>query len=220
MHSRPPRRSGFGVRLELGRAAFEPALGLLAFRSSDSGWARMFLVPAAVRVIVLVAGVIIVQRGNPEPLVFEDIEDLSGGVLGHIGAYLLPVFIDASSSTERVLISAIVVALIIHIHVATGRVFVNPLLYLLGYRTYSAKSAPTRPHRCPAADMDPQRLAGLITDTEHHHVAQSHQRPVHPRRVALHRDPQAFGCIGNGRPWDLSRSAPDPYNLHSELVRE
>ena len=29
-------------------------------------------------------------------------------------------------------------ALIIHIHVATGRIFVNPLLYLFGYRIYSA----------------------------------------------------------------------------------
>ena len=63
---------------------------------------------------------------------------MGGECLGHIGAYLLPAFIDTSKSTEEIVVCAIVVALIIHIHVSTGRVFVNPLLYLVGYRTYSA----------------------------------------------------------------------------------
>ena len=141
MPSRPPRRSSLRVRLELGLAAFAPALGLLAFRSRDSSWVWLFLVLTAVGASVLVLGaIIVVRRGNPEPLVFDDIEDVSGEILGHIGAYLLPVFVDTAKSTEEVVISAIVVALIIHIHVATGRVFVNPLLYLLGYRIYNAKT--------------------------------------------------------------------------------
>ncbi|MEM9518959.1 MAG: hypothetical protein AAGA37_06555 [Actinomycetota bacterium] len=140
MTSRPPQRSSFRVRLELGLAAFAPALGLLAFRSRESDWVWLFLVPAALGLVVLVAGFAIVRRGSPDPFTFDDIKDLSGEVLGHIGAYLLPVFIDTTKSTEETLISAIVVALIIHIHVATGRVFVNPLLYLLGFRVYSAST--------------------------------------------------------------------------------
>ena len=143
MPSRPPRRGSLRVRLELGLAAFAPALGLLAFRSRGSDWVWLFLVAAAIGVIVLVRGVIIVRRGNAEPLDLDDIEDLSGEILGHIGAYLLPVLIDTSQSPEEIVISAIVVALIIHIHVATGRVFVNPLLYLLSYRIYSAKTGGT-----------------------------------------------------------------------------
>ena len=140
MPSRPPRRSSLRVRLELGLAAFAPALILLAVRSRDSGWAWLFIVPAGVGILVLVVGILIVRRGSPDPFGFGDIADLSGEVLGHIGAYLLPVLIVSSRSTEEIVISAIVVALIIHIHVATGRVFVNPLLYLLGYRIYSAES--------------------------------------------------------------------------------
>lgn len=140
MTSRPPRRGNLGVRLELGLAAFAPALGLLAFRTRDSAWVWLFLVPAAVGAAVLVQGAIIVRRGNPEPFEFDDIEDLGGQILGHIGAYLLPVVIGASKSTEEIVISAIVVGLIVQIHVATGRVFVNPLLYLFGYRIYNAGS--------------------------------------------------------------------------------
>ena len=143
MHSRPPRRSSFRVRLELGLAAFAPALGLLAFRSRCTGWAFLFLVPAVIGIAVLVVGVLIVRRGNPERFDFGDIEDLGGEVLGHISAYLLPVLIDTSKSVEAIVISAIVVALIIHIHVATGRIFVNPILYLFGYRIYRAETGGT-----------------------------------------------------------------------------
>ena len=140
MSSRPPRRGSFLVRLELGLAAFAPALGLLAFRSRGSFWALLFLIPAAAGVVVLVWGVITVRRGNGEPFTFDDIEDLSGEILGHIGAYLLPVFIDTSNSTEEIVVGAIVLALIVQIHVATGRVLVNPLLYLFGYRVYNAET--------------------------------------------------------------------------------
>ena len=140
MSSRPPRRSSLGVRLELGLAAFAPAFGLLAFRARESAWFWVFLVPAAFGVIVLVWGGGSVRRGNAEPFAFDDIEDLSGEILGHIGAYLLPIFIDTSRSTEEIAIGAIVLALIVQIHVATGRVLVNPLLYLLGYRIYNAKT--------------------------------------------------------------------------------
>lgn len=140
MPSRPPRRASFGVRLELGLAAFAPALGLLAFRSRHTGWTWLFASFAFTGFIILTAGAVRIAKGNPEPLEFDDIGDLSSEVLGHIGAYLLPVFIDTSTSTEKIVTSAIVVALIIHIHIATGRVFVHPLLYLLGYRIYSATS--------------------------------------------------------------------------------
>lgn len=143
MPTRPPRRSSFRVRLELGLAAFAPVLLLLALRSRGTCWIWLFLIPAAFGILVLVAGVLIVRRGSPDPFGFGDIEDLSGEVLGHIGAYLLPVLIDTSNSAEEIVISAIVVTLIIHIHVASGRVFVNPLLYLFGRRIYSAESGGT-----------------------------------------------------------------------------
>ena len=174
MSSRPPRRSSLRVRLELGLAAFAPALILLAVRSRDSGWAWLFIVPAAVGILVLVAGIIMVRRGSPDPFGFGDIADLSGEVLGHIGAYLLPVLIVTSRSTEEIVISAIVVALIIHIHVATGRVFVNPLLYMLGYRIYSAESGGTTFYLIAKSDVSawtsPRRCVriGSSVLVEHH----------------------------------------------------
>lgn len=141
MPSRPPRRGSLWVRVELGLAAFAPALGLFAFRARCSNWSWLFLVPAAAGVFFLMMGLVVAWRGNPEPFEFDEIEDASGDVLGHIGAYLLPVLVDGSSSGEEIVVGAIVLALIIHIHIATGRIFVNPLLYLLRRRVYSASSS-------------------------------------------------------------------------------
>lgn len=136
--NRPPQRGSLLTRLELGLAAFAPAFGLLAFRSRCSGWALLFVVPAALGVAALVGGALVARRASPVSIKFGDISDLSGEVLGHIGAYLLPIFVGTSASTEEIIISAAVVGLIVQIHVATGRVFVNPLLYLFGFRIYSA----------------------------------------------------------------------------------
>jgi hypothetical protein len=135
---RPPRRGSLAVRLELGLAAFAPALGLVAFRTWGSGLAWLFAVPSAAGVAVLVWGAVLVANGNPEPFVFGTIEDQSGEILGHIAAYLLPVLVNTTSSTEDVAIVAVTMGLILLIHVATGRVHVNPLLYLLGRRVYEA----------------------------------------------------------------------------------
>ena len=44
---------------------------------------------------------------------------------------------------------------------------------------------PTRRARSPTAHMHPQRPAALVVDTEHLHIAQSHQQLAHARRVIL-----------------------------------
>jgi hypothetical protein len=153
MVERPPRRGSLLVRLELGLAAFAPALGLLAFRSWGSDLAWLFLGPAAFGAVAMLYGAIVVAKGNPERFVFGDIEDASGEILGHIGAYLLPVVVNTSASTEEVAISAIVVGLIIHIHVATGRVHVNPVLYLFGLRVYQAYANDTAYYLIARSDV-------------------------------------------------------------------
>ncbi len=126
------------MRLELGLAAFTPAFVLLAVRTRDSSLVWLFVAPAAAGLLVFVYGTVVVARGNPERFTFGPIDDLGGEIIGHIGAYLLPLVVSPSSSNEDVLTTAIVMALIVHIHVATGRVLVNPLLYLIGRRVYSA----------------------------------------------------------------------------------
>jgi hypothetical protein len=143
MTERPPRRGGLAVRVELGLAAFAPALGLLAFRSWGSQLAWLFVVPAAAGVVVLAWGAVLVAGGNPEPFTFGAIEDQSGEILGHIAAYLLPILVTTTSSTEDVAVVAVVMGLILLIHVSTGRVHVNPLLYVVGRRVYTADSEGT-----------------------------------------------------------------------------
>ena len=138
MPARPPRLGPWGVRLQLGLAAFFPAFALLAFRSRDTTWAWAFLLVATFGGLCVAHLILAANRGNPESFQFDKITDLSGDLLGHISAYLVPAFIDTSESTEAVVISAIIMGLVVQVHVATGRVHVNPVLYLLGYRVYTA----------------------------------------------------------------------------------
>lgn len=122
--------------------AFSPAMALLAYRArGDLLWVIIFVVPALFGVLIAVVAAQVVRRGNPEPFVLASIEDASDEVIGHVGSYLLPAVVDVGQSTEQAVIAAIALALIIQIHIATGRVHVNPLLYLFGYRTYRATSS-------------------------------------------------------------------------------
>jgi hypothetical protein len=119
--------------------AFSPAFALLAFRARQEPiWLVVFGAPAVLGLLVAVVAVVLVQRGNAEPFAFETIDDVGDEIIGHVSSYLLPVIVDVGQSTEQAITAAIALALIVQIHVATGRVHVNPLLYLFGYRTYRA----------------------------------------------------------------------------------
>ena len=142
VHDRPPPRARFAVRLELGLAAFAPVLGILAFRARSTIWlAAVLVVIAAIGLVFLLYIARTVAKGNSEPFTFTRIDDLGQEALGHVGAYLVPIVIDVGDSLEELLLGTIVLGLIIHIHIATGRVLVNPVLYLVGYQIYQATSA-------------------------------------------------------------------------------
>ncbi|HVE45534.1 MAG TPA: hypothetical protein VNA57_02140 [Acidimicrobiales bacterium] len=129
------------MRLELGLMAFAPAMALLAFRArEDKLWVLLFCVPAAIGLFVAIVAQVVVRRGNAEPFAFATIEDAGDEVVGHVGSYLLPAVVDVGQSMEQAIIAAIVLTLIVQIHITTGRVHVNPLLYLLGFRMYRATS--------------------------------------------------------------------------------
>lgn len=122
--------------------AFSPAMALLAYRArEDHIFLLLFGAPAALGVLVALVAVRSVRRGNAEPFVLDTIEDAGDEVLGHVGSYLLPAIVDVGQSTEQATIAALVLLLIVQIHIVTGRVHVNPLLYLFGYRTYRAISS-------------------------------------------------------------------------------
>lgn len=140
MGRRPPRRGPLRLRIELGLAAFAPAFGLIAARSGGQWWSWAFLSLAALGVLVLLWGVVLVRNGNAESFGLDDIDDASDEVVGHIGAYIVPVVIDTSASPLNAAIGAAALLLVVQIHIATGRVHINPLLYLFGYRVHTAST--------------------------------------------------------------------------------
>ncbi|MCB9390768.1 MAG: hypothetical protein H6512_14765 [Acidimicrobiia bacterium] len=168
MTLRPPRRASLRSRIELGLAAFAPALALMAYRSRGTGWLWLFAVPAIAGVVIMVLAALIVRTANAESYSFGDIEDLSGDILGHIGAYLLAVLIEDPHASQQMVITTAVMALIIHVHVATGQVYVNPLLYLTGYRIFFATSANSSfyliTRRDPADWTTPQRSVRIASN--------------------------------------------------------
>lgn len=138
--TRPPRLGPRAVRLELGLFAFAPVMILLAIRSRDSWLWVCFALPAALGCLVAIGGMSVVRRANAEPYEFETIDDTGDDILGHVGSFLLPIVVDTSKGTEEIIVTALVLALIVHIHIATGRVHVNPVLYVFGWRIYRAAS--------------------------------------------------------------------------------
>lgn len=137
---RPPLRGPWRVRFELGLAAFAPAMALVAVRSWGQWWSWAFLGVAAFGLLVMVVGAVLVSTGEPDEFTLIEIRDVSDQVLGHIGAYLVPVLIDTSESGTNTVVAALALALVVHVHIATGRVHLNPLLYLVGYRSYEART--------------------------------------------------------------------------------
>jgi len=139
--TRPPRRGPLLVRTELALAAFAPAFLLVGLRSGAQWWSWAFYLLATLGVLVLVVGGVLVATGNTEQFELTEIEDASDEVIGYIASYIVPVLIDPSASRLNAIIAAAALFLVFLIHVTTGRVHVNPLLYLIGYRVYTARTA-------------------------------------------------------------------------------
>lgn len=141
MSARPPRRGPLFPRIELALGAFAPAFLLVALRSGDAWWSWVFYALTAAGVLVLAVGGFLVATGSTEQFELIEIEDASDQVVGYVAAYIVPVLIDPSASALNAVIAAAALFLVFVIHVATGQVHVNPVLYLIGYRVYTAKTA-------------------------------------------------------------------------------
>lgn len=128
------------MRIELATAAFAPAFLLIGLRSGGAWWAWAFYALAVSGVVILVVGAVLVSTGEPGSYELIDIKDSSDQVLGYVGAYMVPVLLKPDSVLNAAIATA-TLFLIFLIHVAAGRVHVNPLLYLLGYRVYSATTS-------------------------------------------------------------------------------
>ena len=122
MNVRPPPRPSLPIRMELGLAAFAPVVGLLAYRTRSIPWAALLLgVVSLAGLVLMVIGVCTISKGSKEPFQFARIEDLGSEVLGHVGAYLVPLLVDGRDSQEEVILGIVILAIIIQIHIATGK---------------------------------------------------------------------------------------------------
>lgn len=137
---RPPRLGSLRVRAELTLAAFAPVFALIALRSWGEWWAWVFAGVAALGLVVLVCGAVLIATEGTEEYELTEIDDASEEITGYIAAYIVPVVIDTSASALNATIAGAALALIVIVHVSTGRVHVNPLLYVLGYRVYRART--------------------------------------------------------------------------------
>lgn len=110
----------------------------MVWRSWGEPLAWVFAVPALLGVAVFAAAAWASRTGTTEPFEFDEIEDSSGDVLGHVGSYLAVAIVDPKASADEAFLGLAVLGLILLIHVSVGLVHVNPLIYIFGYRTYTA----------------------------------------------------------------------------------
>lgn len=128
--------------MELGLAAFAPALALLAARCWSEPWIAIPAVVLACSGVLATIGALVVLRHiNEEPFEFEEIEDAGPEVVGHVTSYVIPVVVDSTQSAGQMAIATFAMGLIVLVHIASGRVLVSPLLYLAGRRAYVASTA-------------------------------------------------------------------------------
>lgn len=142
--SRPPQLGSRAARVELVLAAFAPAFVLMTFRARDH-WIWVGFAGVALLGLVCAAAVVIVsRRSHADVYSFKVIQDAGGDLVGHVGSYLLAVVVDVSGPISEIVIAGAALALIVQIHVAMGRVAVNPLLSLFGFRVYASTSSTDR----------------------------------------------------------------------------
>ncbi|MDP8932239.1 MAG: hypothetical protein M3O70_27680 [Actinomycetota bacterium] len=135
---RPPRRGRLVSRIELHVAATSPLFALLAWRLWERPWFWLFLVLAGLGLLLIVLLLLGARLQQPDPFEFDEIVDLGDQVAGHVVGYLLPFLVQPSASEAEVWLTIGVLLVLGLILVQSNRVHLNPLLYLVGYRVYSA----------------------------------------------------------------------------------
>lgn len=125
-------------RLELHVAAFSPLYAMLAWRLWGRGWGWLFLALAVLGVSTMLLTLWGASRQQSEPVVFEDITDVGDQVADQVVGYLLPLIIGPEAETSELLVTMGVLVILGLILVQSNRIHLNPVLFVLGYRVYTA----------------------------------------------------------------------------------
>jgi len=94
-----------------------------------------------------------VGRSAPKKYRIERIEDRGSDVAGYLVTYLLPFLIVAQPSVWDLTAYALFIAIVGVIYVRSGLIYVNPLLYVVGYRLSSVVAIPFGAAAGPGLDM-------------------------------------------------------------------
>jgi len=99
----------------------------------------------AIGVVGIVALILIVRgigHDEPEARRIERVDDRGADVAGYLVTYLLPFLAVAEPSVEDLSAYVLFIVIVGVIYVRSGMIYVNPLLYLFGYRLFSVTTSP------------------------------------------------------------------------------
>ncbi len=93
-----------------------------------------------------IIALILIVRGighdEPETRRIERVDDRGADVAGYLVTYLLPFLAVAEPTVEDVAAYVLFIVIVGVIYVRSGMIYVNPLLYLFGYRLFSVTTRP------------------------------------------------------------------------------
>lgn len=157
IHVRPPGRGSLGARVELLISSFAPLFAILGVRLWDRRlWGAAFLILAVWGLGVLARLLWLRRTRAPDLVVLDRVEDLGDQVAGHVTGYLLPLLVPVGASIGDLLLTTVTLLLIATILVQSNRVHLNPLLYLFGFRIYSATAGTKTYYLIAKSEMSSQ----------------------------------------------------------------
>jgi len=96
----------------------------------------------ALGIIVLLAIVRGIGRAEPEKRRIERVDDRGADVAGYLVTYLLPFLVVTEPGIGDIAAYVLFIVIVGVIYVRSGMIYVNPLLYMLGYRLFSVTVSP------------------------------------------------------------------------------
>lgn len=112
---------------------------MLAWRLAGRFWWFLLFLSLAGAGLLVVGLVLVAKvRRQGDPFPFVEIVDLGDQVAGYVVSYLLPFLLPSDADTGEVWLTVGVLLVIGLVLVQSNQVHLNPVLYLFGYRVYSA----------------------------------------------------------------------------------
>lgn len=131
---RPP------FRIAMFLSSYSPLFGLLAYTNHETPWAyRILCAVAALSALGLVA-VMLANRNERGPrLTVAHSRPQDGEVLAYIATYLIPFLALDLSKTEDIVTLCVFLGVLMIVYINSSMLFVNPLLSIVGYRSFEVE---------------------------------------------------------------------------------